>query len=91
MVGIYNWDYKKTKEFDLNFSGWGLEDLKFVDVLIDSKIIFNRSYDSSLSHPFHSKYCSSITYRQYRDCIPTKMGHLGENLTLRLESNATSY
>ena len=87
MVGIYNWDYKKTKGFDLNFSGWGLEDLKFADLLIDSKIIFNRIYDSSLSHPFHSKYCSSITNRQYRDCIPTKMAHLGENLNKNIQQS----
>jgi hypothetical protein len=85
MVGIYNHDYRKTAGFDLNFSGWGLEDLKFADTLLESKIGFTRAYDSSLSHPFHTKYCSSITNQQYRDCIPTKMGHLGAQTSLSKE------
>lgn len=33
--------------------------------------------EPTLYHPFHHKHCASIIDKQYQDCIPTKMCHLG--------------
>ena len=39
MVSLYNHDYKKTSGFDLGINGWGLEDLKFAETLLNFKVI----------------------------------------------------
>ena len=38
MVSLYNHDYKKTSGFDLGINGWGLEDLKFAETLLNFKV-----------------------------------------------------
>ena len=64
MVSIFNHDYRKTKGFDLELVGWGLEDLRFAETVLDNKYSLIRAYESSLYHPFHTKYCGGVTDEQ---------------------------
>jgi len=43
MVSLYNHDYKKTSGFDLGINGWGLEDLKFAETLLNFKVSWGQT------------------------------------------------
>ena len=77
MMSIRNHDYRATPGFELGFEGWGLEDLRFAETVIKAKYAFVRAFEPALYHPFHTKYCGGVKNEQYKDCLPTKLTHLG--------------
>ena len=81
MASIYLSDFVKTGGYDENIKGWGLEDLDFVNKILNKKIQVFKAPDKGLFHIWHDKICDKkLSSKQYKSCIGSRSEHLVNHL-----------
>ena len=73
MLCIYKSDYDTVGGYNTTIEGWGGEDVRLVDSVVERGFEVMRAPDPSLLHRYHPKICSkSLTKGQYSQCVSSR-------------------
>uniref|UniRef100_A0A915IDY4 Hexosyltransferase n=1 Tax=Romanomermis culicivorax TaxID=13658 RepID=A0A915IDY4_ROMCU len=96
MMGIFKLDFDKVGGFENNIRGWGLEDVKFVEKILQlGHYDILRTLEPSLIHVYHEMTCDKeiLPSKQHKMCLDSKLNGLAHVSILfdRFAGNFTGF
>lgn len=61
--------------YDKSIIGWGLEDVKLAERLIEKDVNIFRAVEPNLVHIYHDKDCSGLEDQQKKACVDVMNNH----------------
>lgn len=65
----------KKGGYDKSIIGWGLEDVKLAERLIEKDVNIFRAVEPNLVHIYHDKDCSGLEDQQKKACVDVMNNH----------------